>query len=105
VNQVNQQQQHLRMSGKVWERLAQMAQDRIADQTRPPIPRKLDEEIADALSRPKAKRRGVGYSMFIRLDIPQVERLAGWIGDDQPRFMREYRTQVEAAVRQHREAA
>jgi len=79
------------MPGKVYERFNLLAQGRSAAEE--------DLDLCDALADPRLRRHGRGFVVDVVLEIADIERLMDWIGDDQPKFLRDYRDRVRAAIR------
>lgn len=73
----------LKLPGKIYEQLISKAQDRLDAET--------DMDLCDALSHPIIKPRGLGHTVLVPMEPGQVKRLAGWISDDDPKRLREYR--------------
>jgi hypothetical protein len=88
-------QQAVQMPGRIYERINVLAQRRTA------VGEDLD--LCEAVAEPRLKRRGAGFTAQLVLEIEQIERLVDWIGNDQPKFMRDYRDQVRRAIGEHRE--
>jgi hypothetical protein len=82
---------HLRMPGRVYERLNARAQRHLDQDS--------DVDLCEALSEPKIRRRGAGWSVYVPLEREQVRRLAAWISDRDPAFMRQYRDAMREAAR------
>lgn len=92
-----QRTQALRLPGRVYEQFVQKAQAKLdAD---------VDVDICDALSRPRIKRRGSGYTVFIPMSFEQVLVLASWVQPHDPKLLRDYAHAMALQVMEQTSAA
>ncbi len=64
----------------------------------------LDKDICEALSRAQVRPKGRGFTAVVPIPREDVGRLAAWISDDTPRFMRDYRARMHIYAEVQREA-
>lgn len=57
-----------------------------------------DTDLCEAISEPRMKRVGRGFQATLLLELDQVDRLMGWVTDQAPAFVRDYRDNVRAAL-------
>lgn len=97
----------VRMPGRVFRPLAEKAMKKTEmaiaveesgeDQHRLAV---LDLDICDAMANPRIKNIGAGFTAFIQLDGKEaIERLLGWIRDDDPRDLRLFRDTIRAKLK------
>lgn len=56
----------------------------------------LDLDLCDAIASARLKDVGAGFSAFVQTEgKEQIERLLGWIGDDDPRDVRLFRDTIK----------
>lgn len=77
----------LKLPGRIYEQFVLLASERLEAPDTP----QDDLDLAEALSEARLKRRGQGFTVLIPLELHQVRQLAEWVGDDQPKRLREYR--------------
>lgn len=87
----------LRMPGRIWEHFGARAQKELDAGG--------DEDLCDALSRPRLKRRGLGFTVYVALTLEQVGRLSYWISDSDQKWLRDYRDEMRASIEKTRAAA
>lgn len=73
----------IKLPGRIYEVLNERAQVKCTFN--------IDLDVCDALSRPRIKKRGAGFSAYLDLTAYQIRRLASWIKDDDTKRLREYR--------------
>lgn len=77
----------LKLPGRIYEQFVVLASERLDMDDAPEV----DLDLAEALGRARLQPRGQGFTVYVPLSLPQVRLLAEWIGDDQPKKLREYR--------------
>jgi len=60
----------------------------------------LDLDLCDAIAKARLKDVGAGFSAFVQTEgREQIERLLGWIGDDDPRDVRLFRDTIREKLK------
>lgn len=85
------------MPGRIYERFNELAQEQ-ADQD-------AELDLCEAIASPRLKRVGAGYTVYLLLEIEQVERLTYWITERETKPLRDYRDRMREAIACHRRAA
>lgn len=81
----------IKMPGRVFEYFVERAEYRLM----------LGEDIdlCDALSRARVKRRGLGYTVFVKIEpLDDARKLVAWITPKDPKYLRDYRALVEQSL-------
>jgi hypothetical protein len=84
----------LRMPGRIYREFAAIA---IAMTEQSDLPGE-QEALCDALSRARAKRSGAGHTVLVPLEPEHVRLLMEWVSGGSPKFLRDYRDAVLAAL-------
>lgn len=79
----------IRFPGRVYEGLLDLAEKHVDGP---------DVDIAEALANPRMKRRGRGWTAAAKFTPEQGMRMAGWITDDQPKYMRRFRESLREDI-------
>lgn len=84
------------MPGRIYREFAAISIAMIEQPALPPE----QEALCDGLSRARVKRRGAGHTVLVPLEPEHVRLLMEWVSGASPKFLRDYRDAVLAALQE-----